>query len=338
MGCDGGSIPRRDEMVKLKKKAEKIDPEAELAAKWRHCALSGEKLKKPVVACELGRLYNKESLLLALLDKPSLPEVAQHIRSLRDIVELQLTPNPAYKPHATAMAEATKDAEFVCPISGLEMSGRHRFIYIRGCGCVISEKALKEAPSENCHKCGHKYLKEEVIVLNGSEEEVKALREAMAQRRMEAKQEKLAKRKRKNESSLDQSSASENKERISPPIEKRLKSSEEDNPSTSTPQASTLLTNGCLQTTKDKAKKMKGSLRQNAVSISKTSSAVGSKLRVGSSASSIVKKATEELTSSFKAPGADPNARDAYKALFNSADKERPKEKCAHWVTFFPYH
>ena len=24
MGCDGGSIPRRDEMVKLKKKAEKV--------------------------------------------------------------------------------------------------------------------------------------------------------------------------------------------------------------------------------------------------------------------------------------------------------------------------
>ena len=24
MGCDGGSIPRRDEMVKLKKKAQKV--------------------------------------------------------------------------------------------------------------------------------------------------------------------------------------------------------------------------------------------------------------------------------------------------------------------------
>ena len=24
MGCDGGTIPRRDEMVKLKKKAEKV--------------------------------------------------------------------------------------------------------------------------------------------------------------------------------------------------------------------------------------------------------------------------------------------------------------------------
>lgn len=64
---------------------------------------------------------------MALLDKPSLPEVARHIRSLRDVVELNLTPNPAYKPTAMAMAEA-QSAEFVCPVSGLEMSGRHRLI------------------------------------------------------------------------------------------------------------------------------------------------------------------------------------------------------------------
>ena len=28
----------------------------------------------------------------------------------------------------------------------------HRFTFIRTCGCVLSEKALKEVPSENCHK------------------------------------------------------------------------------------------------------------------------------------------------------------------------------------------
>ena len=88
MGCDGGTIPRRDEMVKLKKKAEKVseywerkgfmtrtcdvhvcclafpslsslcfqaDRDMELMARWRHCALSGEELKQPIVACDLGR-------------------------------------------------------------------------------------------------------------------------------------------------------------------------------------------------------------------------------------------------------------------------------------------
>lgn len=77
----------------------------------------------------VNRLYNKESLLLALLDKPSLPEVARHIRSLRDVVELNLTPNPTYKAAAMAMAEVTQSAEFVCPVSGLEMSGRHRWVF-----------------------------------------------------------------------------------------------------------------------------------------------------------------------------------------------------------------
>lgn len=29
--------------------------DVELMAKWRHCALSGEKLKPPAMGCELGR-------------------------------------------------------------------------------------------------------------------------------------------------------------------------------------------------------------------------------------------------------------------------------------------
>lgn len=63
-------------MVKLKKKAEKVrtassppsiyltwrwcvvfqaDKDVELQARWKYCALSGEELKQPIVACELGR-------------------------------------------------------------------------------------------------------------------------------------------------------------------------------------------------------------------------------------------------------------------------------------------
>ena len=68
------------------------------------------------------------------------------------------------------------------------------------------------------------------------------------------------------------------------------------------------------------------------------SSSTSSTLRAGSSASVVVKKATKELDATFKSATKDPNARDAYKALFHSKDKERPKEKSAHWVTFFPYH
>lgn len=27
-----------------------------------------------------------------------------------------------------------------------------RFVFLRGCGCVISERGLKEVPSDTCHK------------------------------------------------------------------------------------------------------------------------------------------------------------------------------------------
>ena len=32
----------------------------------------------------------------------------------------------------------------------------NRFAFLRGCGCVLSEKALKEVPSETCHKVSTK--------------------------------------------------------------------------------------------------------------------------------------------------------------------------------------
>lgn len=32
-----------------------VDKNAELVAKWKYCALSQEKLRRPIVACEMGR-------------------------------------------------------------------------------------------------------------------------------------------------------------------------------------------------------------------------------------------------------------------------------------------
>ena len=55
-----------------------------------------------------------------------MPEVVRHVCSLKDVVELQLTPNCAYKPVAKAMSGEKQAAEYVCPVSGLEMSGLHR--------------------------------------------------------------------------------------------------------------------------------------------------------------------------------------------------------------------
>jgi hypothetical protein len=63
MGCDGGTIPTRDELVKLKKKPEQRDKDGHRIFRWQHCSISQQPLRKPVMACELGRLYNKESII-----------------------------------------------------------------------------------------------------------------------------------------------------------------------------------------------------------------------------------------------------------------------------------
>lgn len=101
-----------------------------------------------------------------------------------------------------------------------------------------------------------------------------------------------------------------------------------------------LSSNGYLSSKKVSKTSKVISTRQNCATSSRKVANGGSNstLRAGSSASVVVKKATQELSSTFKSATKDPNARDAYKSLFHSKEKERPKEKTAHWVTFFPYH
>jgi hypothetical protein len=55
MGCDGGTIPKRDELVKTKKKEAQTAKDVKVAAKWNNCHLSQLPLQKPIVADLLGK-------------------------------------------------------------------------------------------------------------------------------------------------------------------------------------------------------------------------------------------------------------------------------------------
>ncbi|KAK4303955.1 hypothetical protein Pmani_024080 [Petrolisthes manimaculis] len=216
MGCDGGTIPRRDELVKTKKKPEQKDKNSERLYRWRHCAVSQAPLKEPVVGCELGRLYNKEEVLTRLLDRASEAGVA-HIKGLKDIRELRLTPTPGYTDEGAQKGDAYTDhqaARYVCPVTSLEMNGKYRFVFVWSCGCVVSERALKEVPSPVCHKCGQVYREEDVIPLNPTEEEQEAVKAAMVARRAAAKAAKKAKKesiKREADTEEDTSATSKGK-------------------------------------------------------------------------------------------------------------------------------
>lgn len=209
MGCDGGTIPKRDELVRTQKKPEQVDRDAETVAKWRYCAISQEELKLPIVSCELGKLYNKDAVIEYLLDKSSTNEVARHIRNLKDIMELKLTPNPSYKKSVADKGDEYVDrqaAEFICPVTGLEMNGKYKFCYIQKCGCVMSDRSLKEIKSDVCHKCGQKYADEDIIIINGASDEVQRLKLRMEERRLQAKLEKKSKKeaKRQKQESADE--------------------------------------------------------------------------------------------------------------------------------------
>uniref|UniRef100_A0A1B0D690 Replication termination factor 2 n=1 Tax=Phlebotomus papatasi TaxID=29031 RepID=A0A1B0D690_PHLPP len=201
MGCDGGTIPRRDELVRTKKKPEQKDKEAEMQFKWRHCALTQQPLQEPVVMCGLGRLYSKQSVIEHLLEKDKMPESASHIKSLKDIKQLTLTPNPTFTDADKQEGLLdVRSAPYICKLIGLEMSGKFRFVALWGCGCVFSERALKEIKSSVCSLCQTPFTEADVVVLNGSDEDVDAMRvkiEARVARRKAEKREKEGKKAKK---------------------------------------------------------------------------------------------------------------------------------------------
>jgi hypothetical protein len=164
-----GSISGRFEMVKTKHSAVAVAAaiaDAKLEAQrsqWRSCTLSQQPLTPPVVCDDLGHLFNKERLLEAMLSK-ALPSRLSHIRGLRDVfpVLLQLVESAdTDSSHSSAVGSisaATDDAliapRFTCPVTMLPANGRHRFVATRACGCVLSERAVREVPSAVCLVCG----------------------------------------------------------------------------------------------------------------------------------------------------------------------------------------
>ncbi|XP_059388309.1 replication termination factor 2-like [Carassius carassius] len=300
MGCDGGTIPKRHELVKGPKKVEKVDKTAELAAKWRYCALSQEKLKRPIVACELGRLYNKDAIIEYLLDKSAErpnSEVVAHIRSIKDVKELNLTDNPAWKgERRNIKGDCFEDMHcsmFICPVVGLEMNGKHKFLYLQTCGCVFSERALKEVKTEICHKCGDPFQEDNLVMLNGTKEEVEKLQRAMEERRSKAKTAKKSKKSKDTKVSKVQDSTGSCDTAESKPTSLNGESSSDSAPGPST-------SGECSKTLKAPLGPVIGS-----------------------------KRSIQDMK----------DKSETFKSLFTShSSAKRTKDQISNWVTHTPYH
>ncbi|WWC69994.1 uncharacterized protein I206_103938 [Kwoniella pini CBS 10737] len=145
MGADGGSIPDRRDLVRTKAQAGTTDKSL-LRELYVLCALSKKPLNRPVVTDPLGKLYNKDAILEYFIDKSKYgdgEQICGHLKGIKDLINLNLTPNPEYAPPtATAVSQYTK-TPFICPLSMREMSGVIPFIAIKSCGCVFSDAAIR---------------------------------------------------------------------------------------------------------------------------------------------------------------------------------------------------
>ncbi|KIY69519.1 DUF602-domain-containing protein [Cylindrobasidium torrendii FP15055 ss-10] len=220
MGNDGGSIPDRRDLVKTKAKAEQADKGNQTKARWHYCALSKKPLQEPVVSCPLGKLYNKDAIIEYLLDKSAYGDgegICGHIRSLKDVKPLKLTPNPA------PVGGSDERASYICPLTSKEMNGHIPFIYIATCGCVMSQAGFKNisastsSPKDTeteqldvCPLCASKFSRtSDVILLNPTGELAERAQDAMIAKR-KAEPPKKSK-KRKNAAATEDEPASKKK-------------------------------------------------------------------------------------------------------------------------------
>ncbi|XP_055613169.1 replication termination factor 2 [Uranotaenia lowii] len=299
MGCDGGTIPRRDELVRLKKKPEQKDKNSERQFRWKHCTLTQERLRQPIVMCGLGRLYSKENVIEHMLEN-KMPDSCSHIKTLKDIKNLNLTANPAYMAN-----QDDKSAQFICALIGLEMSGQFRFVGLWNCGCVFSERALKEIKDKVCSVCQTPFTEQDVVVLNGSEEDVDQMRV-----RMEARTARLK-------------------------AEKKAKSDKKAVSKTATSEA------GKPESCPGKDEQQPGPSQPANVSNSKPGISSAAKSIVPNKRALISDVIGEDPT--FKkskkdySVAKDPKASSVYKSIFTSHDSEKDQKR-AHWVTYNPFY
>ncbi|KAK2594284.1 Replication termination factor 2 [Conoideocrella luteorostrata] len=224
MGNDGGSIPKRSELVKNAARAAtvselKATALESLAHAWTHCALSGGPLEMETAVSDWrGRLFNYEAILNGLMPSDDLTEVTPStfgIKSLRDVVRLKFSKS---------------GDKWACPISMKQMGPSTKAIYLVPCGHVFAEIAITEIQEESCPECGESFEESNIIMLLPvTEKDVQQL-----ERRLEVlrgkglthslkkdKSEKKNKKKRKGGENGASESKIENDGKLSAPMSKK---------------------------------------------------------------------------------------------------------------------
>lgn len=301
-----------------------------MAYRWRHCALTQERLREPIVMCALGRLYSKQSVIEQLLDKESeMPDTCKHIKSLKDVRDLHLTPNPIYKDEdKTEGLLDTRSAPYICKLIGLEMSGKFRFIALWTCGCVFSERALKEIGTNVCSLCQTPFTDEDIVILNGTDNEMEEMATKIELRAARRKADKKSKKESKKQSAMPTAtvtskSAASTSQIKHEPIAAATVSVEDLKPIVLTKIIKTELIKPESLDKEEKAGPSGSKI------LSKSTKRVGAK-------EALLDPALKKLKDGSEVQN-DPKATAVYKSLFTSHESAQQQDR-AHWVTYNPFY
>ena len=159
MGNDGGSIPKRRELVKegakeLTTTQVKETQQEKLEYYWAHCALSQKPLSEPVVSDSTGNLYNKDAVLEHLLavgkefvddNIAGNEQISGTIKTIRDVVEVRFQEKIEQSGNPTSNLPI-----FFCPITHKQLGPGVKAIYIVPCGHAFAESAVREMGGKAC--------------------------------------------------------------------------------------------------------------------------------------------------------------------------------------------
>ena len=182
MGGDGGAKPLGRKYLrsaKTKTKLERANKVEVSVARYTNCALTDQTLREPVVCCRLGNMFNKVALIESILSK-SMPKEFKHIKGMKDFVTLKFTKNPGFKADVSVDSNywsPCSGGKFMCPVTRVEMNGRHPFSVIWKSGVVVSKRCLKEIPHKELYEVVEcEFADDDVINLNPDEKEYETMK------------------------------------------------------------------------------------------------------------------------------------------------------------------
>ena len=103
----------------------------QMIQRLKYCSFSKEPLRKPIVMCKKGYLFNRE-IILGIIEQGLQPLYLRHLQSKDDLKEICIIFN------------SMRNSEFplLCPLTNKVLNGSNPFVLNWACGCLLYEKLM----------------------------------------------------------------------------------------------------------------------------------------------------------------------------------------------------